>query len=353
MKRYFKRTKGILGVLLQPEKYYQIIKKRLGNQIPYPIGYKQIWWCYFDFLKFRIIYNGSLDDYFNVQMYRKSEFTRKESLSNGIRFMWRDAIQKQEDWKVFLDKTEFYKNFSDELHRKWMIVDDETSWNEYKEFLESCSGEVFVKHPSGYGGKTVVYKCFNTNEEKELFFDERKGKKLVLEEKVEQCEEIFSFTNASVNTFRVTTIIDDKGEVQIAAAALRMGNGESIVDNFSSGGMAALIDVQTGVISSAAKDGNGRSFLFHPHTKKQIIGYKISDWDKYKEFAVALAKKFPGMRYVGWDIIKDSKGNYCVIEGNKDAGIYIIENQLICGLKPYYDALLMSDETYDYNKMHL
>ncbi len=131
-----------------------------------------------------------------------------------------------------------------------------------------------------------------------------------------------------------------------------MGNGQSAVDNFSSGGMSALIDIKTGIISSMARDGNGIHYLVHPNTGKQIIGFKIPDWEGYKEFALTLAMKYPEMRYVGWDIIKDAKGNYTIIEGNKDAGVDYIECHLGYGLRPYYDAILNCDKEFDYSRIH-
>lgn len=66
--------------------------------------------------------------------------------------------------------------------------------------------------------------------------------------------------------------------------------------------------------------GSGLNIL-HPDTGKQIIGYQIPDWSGYKNFVCELAGKIPGMRYVGWDIIKDADGNFCVIEGNKDVRV--------------------------------
>ncbi len=334
------RVRGILGPIVKPGKYWREIQDRLERQLALPPTKKQVAWCYRDFLWFRILFNGSMHDYFDGQMYRKSNFVREESLSRYVRFPWRDAIQRQEDWVVFQDKREFYKAFSEHLHRDWMILGPSVSWEEYLAFLARCSYQVFVKIPESGGGKGVRYMTPDTLERQRELFRAGQKEEYILEGKLRQCEEIYSFANASVNTFRMITLVDAKGQVHLAAAVLRMGSGQNPLDNFCMGGMSAVIDVDTGIICSTAKDGNGKEYLCHPNTGKQIIGYRIPDWQGYKDFAVSLGKKYPQMRYVGWDIIKDIYGNYCVIEGNKDAGVELIECHFLWGLKPYYEAIL-------------
>lgn len=139
-------------------------------------------------------------------------------------------------------------------------------------------------------------------------------------------------------------MVDKNGDVHIANALLRIGGGKSDVDNFSSGGMAAHIDVNSGVIITAAMNGRGEEFVFHPVTGKQIVGYQIPEWERYKEFAISLAKRFPGMRYVGWDIVKTDCDEMCVIEGNKDAGFGAQEGRLLYGLRPIYDRILNAEK---------
>ena len=118
------------------------------------------------------------------------------------------------------------------------------------------------------------------------------------------------------------------------------GGGMSDIDNFSSGGMAAPIDIETGIIFAPATDKKGQEFIIHPSSKKQIVGFKTPDWEKYKKFAIKLAMKFPEMRYVGWDIIKTKDNEFIVIEGNKDAGPDCLETGLLYGLLPIYDKIL-------------
>ena len=337
--------------LLRPKKHYGDVRRNLEQHLPYPPTGRQIRWCFWDFFRFQLKYRGDLEtDYFGAQLYRKSDFVRRDSLAHAVRFRWRDAIQEKNYWPTFTDKREFYAAFSDQLGRKWMVVDQNTSWEQFSAFLEECGGKVFTKKPKGMGGKGVTRCKPDSEEAQRKLFDRCRKKPTVLEGVLTQCEELRGFSEDSVNTLRFITIIDDAGKVHVARSELRMGRSGMDVDNFSSGGLVAQVDIESGVIYSMGRSGNGREYIFHPDSKRQIVGYRIPDWEGYKSYVRMLAERFPAMRYVGWDIIKDENGNFCVIEGNKDAGVGGLESGLLYGLKPYYDALLAGDEAYPHHR---
>ena len=153
----------------------------------------------------------------------------------------------------------------------------------------------------------------------------------------------------SVNTMRIVTVIDDFGNVRIAKALFRIGNGKS-VDNFCSGGVGAIIDIDTGIIFLPAIDENGNSYICHPISNKQIVGFKIPYWKDYINFAYSLASKCKQMRYVGWDIVRKDDGIMCCIEGNYAAGPCLQEVLTNYGLIPYYNALIHGNKEFDYKK---
>lgn len=124
-----------------------------------------------------------------------------------------------------------------------------------------------------------------------------------------------------------------------------MGVNNSHLDNFSSGGIGAPVDIDTGIIFYPATNKLGQEYLIHPDSKKQIVGFKIPNWEEYKNFALKLALKFPTMRYIGWDIVKDKQGNYTVIEGNRNAGTSLMECNLLYGLLPIYNKFLNMGKT--------
>lgn len=338
-----------LAWLCIPRKHYGAVKYNLQKQLPYPPTRKQVWWCFWDYFKFRLLYLGNLEvDYFAAQLYRKSDFVRKESLAHGDRFRWRDQIQEKENWNIFLDKRAFNHAFSEHLHRKWLEINETTTWDEFLDFIKACSSRVFVKNPISNGGQDVHYLNLKNIEECEELFKICVDCNNILEEPLTQCEEIYSFSNGAINTLRIITIIDLRGDAHVARCELRIARSNSAIDNYCSGGLVAQVDIASGVVYSMARNAEGKEFIFHPDTEKQIVGYKIPDWENYKRFACKLAQKFPAMRYVGWDILKDEKGNFCVIEGNKDAGISGLESGLLYGLKPSFDAILNGEEHIPY-----
>lgn len=318
----------------------RIIRENLKKQLDYAPSKRQLRYCYRDYYWFRVKFMGSMDDFFKSQMYRKSDFVREESLSRYIRFPWRDRLQNLDDWHIFTDKRDFYKAFSEYLNRDWMIVDQDTQEEEYFAFLLRNDYQVFMKEPKGCGGKQVTYCNLDSKEKCDKLFNMCKKQCCILEGKLTQCEEIYSFSNSAVNTMRIITLIDKNGLPHIANALLRLGKTGAMIDNYSSGGIGAHIDVNSGIVDTCGMDGNGRKYIVHPDTGKQIVGFRIPDWEGYKKFACKLAKKFPGMRYVGWDIIKDAEGRFCVIEGNKDAGADVQECMMMEGLIPKYESIL-------------
>jgi len=334
------RLGGVMAVFARYPTYRERIRRELEDRLPSPPTEKQIRWCFWDYVGFRFKYKGSWDtDYFGIQLYRKSDFVRRESFATRVRFEWRNAVNDPK-YKCFDDKRWFYAAFSEYLHRDWKLIDADTTYDEYLAFVNG-KPEVFVKKPDSGGGKDVRRWVLDSGEKKKALFDLLKKEPQIIEEPVIQCKELHSFSNdTSVNTLRIITIVDESGKPHVARALFRMGRENAAVDNFSSGGMGASIDVDTGVIFQPAIDKKGREYIFHPDSKKQIVGFLIPDWEGYKEFALELAAEFPTVRYVGWDIVKDMNGNYLAIEGNRDAGADLMETGLLYGLLPVYDSIL-------------
>lgn len=328
-------------MLLSAGRIKQEIKDELVERLETAPTESQINWCFWDYVHFRRKYKGNLHtDYFGTQLYKKSDFVRNESFATRVRSTWRDSVQERSIWPVFQDKREFYKSFSEYLGRDWIIVGENTAEEEVLHFLQNKEG-VFVKTPVSCGGKDVHYFSSQTDAEKKRIFDFCKNGSVILEHRIEQCEELHCFSNyTSVNTLRIITIIDSSGNPRIAAAVFRIGRDGSAVDNYSSGGMSALVDIDTGIVYTQATNKKGKTYILHPDSGKQIVGFVIPEWERYKEFAVLLAKRYPTMRYVGWDIVKDKQGKMCVIEGNKDAGADYVETGLLYGLLPHYNKLL-------------
>ena len=140
------------------------------------------------------------------------------------------------------------------------------------------------------------------------------NKQLLLEEIAIQCEEISKLHPTSINTIRVITL---KGKV--AAAYLRIGNHNKVVDNFNSEGLATPVNTESGIIEYPAIDKHDNLYEVHPITKIKIIGFKIPNWNKVIKLCVSASKEIPQIGYVGWDVCVGEKDVF-FIEGNEFPG---------------------------------
>ncbi|HYD84013.1 MAG TPA: sugar-transfer associated ATP-grasp domain-containing protein [Opitutus sp.] len=125
--------------------------------------------------------------------------------------------------------------------------------------------------------------------------------------------------SGSVNTIRVVTMRLGDKEPFIPAAAHRFGGKKSApVDNFGRGGVSALVDLETGELSSGRSKLHVHASTFHPvhpDTGVAVKGTTVPMWDEVKAFALELMKAIPGLQIAGWDICVTPDGPR-LIEGN-------------------------------------
>jgi len=352
LNKFLKETRSgrYFSCMKNKRRFKHIIRTELTQRLPYPVTEELVRLVFKDYAKVHSLYGARIDvDFFCGQLYRKSRLVWRESFATQRRFAFRDKIQARGSWVIFQDKRVFYKEYADFLHRKWMLANASTDVEQLKAFIGDCGGEVFVKVPVSDGGHGVSHCTMeDVAEIQQLIGSEDE---VIMEERLVQCDEIAAFAPSSVNTLRVITIVDGGGTVHIGAISLRMGGGEAVIDNYSSGGISALVDVESGVIFTPASNNSNKQYIFHPTTGKQIVGFKIPDIEGYKQFALQLAARHPEMRYVGWDIMKNNKGEFCVVEGNKDAGTNTIETQRLVGKLPYYRALAAGEDVTRYKEL--
>lgn len=110
-------------------------------------------------------------------------------------------------------------------------------------------------------------------------------------------------------------MITREGTVDILAAAIRVGGGRHIVDNFHAKGVAYPIDIKEGIINGLGKDLNNNYYLRHPSTQVLMPGFQIPNWQEVTRFVKAAALQNPKARWIGWDVAVTPNG--CeMVEGN-------------------------------------
>lgn len=122
----------------------------------------------------------------------------------------------------------------------------------------------------------------------------------------------------AANTIRILTLGND--DASVAAAVHRFGsNRTGVLDNFSQGGLSALVDLETGELSVAAEpldDGEIAWHEAHPDTDVPIAGVTVPGWPRIRDRISTIATETTGMAHVGWDIVVTGPRGFKIIEGN-------------------------------------
>ncbi len=120
----------------------------------------------------------------------------------------------------------------------------------------------------------------------------------------------------SINTLRILTLRDDE-KIHVLPVFLRVGIGESVVDNAASGGIFIGINQDTGTLKPQAyrsmKFGGG-IILKHPDSGFRFEGFQIPFYQEACEMAVSATNRIPD-GFIGWDIAITPAGP-TIIEGN-------------------------------------
>ena len=129
------------------------------------------------------------------------------------------------------------------------------------------------------------------------------GRQYLIEEYLGQHPILKSFNPSSVNTLRLWAVSYPRSETRVVVGYLRIGRAGSLVDNQSSGGIVAPVDMESGVLRHAI-DGlpEREAYLVHPDHGAPIDGMQIPYFEEAKQLSVAALRAFPQIRFAGLDI---------------------------------------------------
>lgn len=267
-----------------------------------------------------VFYGASISDYFAYGFYKLKHIGKQEYITFRRYHKIMRKANKQSDIHICRSKIDFNEYFSDLLGREWIDTRKATA-EDIKRF--------FQKHPyffckeilsfRGVGVTRIESQGLNPAEFLNKCLQDRQCH-YILEEPLQEIESIQQFHPWSINTIRIVTLFDTTTDtVHFMNARLRMGNKKNNVDNFHFDGIGANIDIETGIINGVGYDTHNKTYLIHPLTDKQIIGFQIPYWDECKRFIDKAARRMPTVRYVGWDLVVKPNGEMCLIEANDNA----------------------------------
>ena len=201
----------------------------------------------------------------------------------------------------------------------------------------------FAKPLRLYGGKGA----FKVTAESDLdsLFHEMDGNDYLFQETIEQHPILDAVYPHSLNTLRVTTCIPRDDTVCIACARMRFGQGGRCVDNGSSGGFHAGVDLETGRLKTRGIQAyrfGGNVYDHHPDSGVAIRDLQLPLFSEAMELVRAAANH---LRYplVGWDVAF-TPGGPIITEGNDDLDYY--DDEMASGaymanpvLRPFIEEL--------------
>jgi hypothetical protein len=182
----------------------------------------------------------------------------------------------------------------------------------------AISGRVFVKPLDGYRGIGIT--AVDAGDLPAIMdAASRSRASFFISEAVEQHEWMRSLSPFSVNTIKVMTIREPQTRTILPIrAVLRIGTKKSSpVDNWTQGGVAFGLDVETGSIGTGvSKEDMSRRLHAHPDTGAQITDRVIPFISDIVEKCTWVHARMPFLNWAGWDMTMTPGGEPLVIEAN-------------------------------------
>ena len=217
--------------------------------------------------------------------------------------------------------------------RCWGTVDagDDLGANLRAAFKASRTSSLIVKPVYGHAGigvRMAVKKAdgieIRTGMGSEAVEDCAVLERCIIQEVVTQDPRLSAIAPSSINTIRVLTMYTKAKRVMVIGASMRFGVGDSIVDNWSAGGVAVGVNHETGRLLGVGYDKRGNRYLRHPISEFEFKDFEIPQWEKVVDIATSVQMACTFNRLLGMDVAVTESG-VVLIEINADADIVFQE----------------------------
>lgn len=266
-----------------------------------------------DMIKCSFKYKASFSDYFLYEFYNKNHEQRDSYITTGRLYEFYTKMNDKKKRELFRDKAKFNKVFKKFIKRDFIFLNDCTvdtfyTWIKDKDCIIAKPN----KGAAGKGIKKIKVKAYKAIDK--LYSYLRNNDLDLIEECIEQHEEMNRMNPSSVNTIRIITV-RNQGKTDVIGAVLRIGV-DSPIDNFSAGGIAAPVDIESGIVYDYAVSKEGSLvYKYHPKTKCAIKGFQIPYWNDAIEMVMEASNIIPEVKTVGWDVAITKTGPE-LVEGN-------------------------------------
>lgn len=318
------------------QKYLAYIKKMHSwlNQLAKDENLNIIW-VYCDYFGAVLRHRCLIRQYVIGEFWRLSNPERKKRLTYNRMVKLFDVLNKKDYIHYLNEKNEFNAYFNDFVHRDWIFSGD-ASADDFKSFVEKHDA-VIIKPMDGVEGFGIRKFVLSKNPDVDIkdMFENLVREGVMIEEIITPNPRMV-FGNTSVNTIRTHTILDKNGKAHVIKTILRVGVGDSVIDNYCQGGVIYEVDINTGLVCSHGQSKGNSQCYIHPGTDIVMLGYQIPNWDKVIEASEKAAEQLPQIRIIGWDVaITDNDVE--LIEGNHNPDYELLE---FMGSTGYYEKIM-------------
>lgn len=293
-------------------KFMKFAKEQTGKNV------LSIW---IDIFKNSVKYNISILEYFQFGFFKPgcTENDKSSWAGTGYMYEYQGYMNPRSLRYCLEDKSVFDKTYAKFMHHMAVTIEGLESDDELADkLLKNRSGKIFFKNRGGNCGKNTGVETTDKFNRESLVQYMKANHYDMAEEFVQQHEVISRLAPTAVNTIRVFTQLRPDNTVDILGCRLRI-SVHGVTDNLAGGNLAAVVDPETGIITSNGvySDITKSDEEYHPVTKEKIPGTQIPYWKEVIEMVREASLVDSRHRTIGWDIAMTSDGPD-LIEGNRE-----------------------------------
>lgn len=137
----------------------------------------------------------------------------------------------------------------------------------------------------------------------------------VFQSYIQQHEFFNAYTDSSVATIRLTSVIDNHGKVSVRSGYLRLARGAD-THVMSCSALKIPINIKNGELYPIGYNSRWEEVNKHPDSCVFFKDKQIPVFNKCVEAVCEFQKRIPFVKCVGWDLIIDQNSNVRLIEWN-------------------------------------
>jgi len=213
---------------------------------------------------------------------------------------------------------------------------------------EACAADWFVKPVDGKGGKGIERwvrvdsdrfchggRLVGQAELMRMLAARSRSTPCLVQPRLQNHASLADLNNGALATVRALTCLNAAGEPELVGAVLRMAiGGNHVVDNLHAGGIAAGIDLDTGILGPATNLGTDVRLGWlerHPTSGALIAGRRLPFANRIRPFAERAHRAFRDRVLVGWDIAITPQG-LVLVEANGAPDLDIMQRPFQRGM---------------------